>query len=384
MAEHGHHARRVEGGMCMRQRAGLWCCVLGGLVGIGLSAKAWALHLGSGVSAELGLRAIGQQGLFRGGPAEAGGALILDVAPEWRPSSRDTFFVWTRFAAGNALNQLTPTALAPYGGDLAEDVRGIDDTDRSYLLEAWYQRLIAARRAGTFRLTAGIVDIARFIDGNAYANDQDTQFMNEAFVNVAKNVLPNYEPGLVVQWERGAWSARAAGVMGSLDNSAHVDYGAVELMYTAHTDWGEGHYRLLGFLSDVGHPDPWYRNADRRIAALVLNLDQELGARAGAFLRSGFQAERGDALYRASLTAGLVVFGHSWGRPRDRVGIAAGYLEGMAQHDLSQTEVAEFYWRWHLGTAVDLSLELQWMHDEYERGKDVTAWVSGLRANAVF
>jgi porin len=342
------------------------------------------MELGHGVSVELAARAIGQQGLFQGRSDAAGGAALLDVAPQWRPTDHDTLFVWTRFAAGNGLNVITPTRLPPYGGDLAEDVRGIDDTDRSYLMEAWYRRRIAKEHLGEFHLTAGIVDIARFIDDNQYANDQEAQFMNAAFVNVAKNVLPNYEPAVVAQWDAGPWSLRLAGVFGSLDNTAHLDYGAGELVYALPTRWGTGHYRLLGFLSGPGHPAPGGHSHDRRIEAVAVNLDQPLPGGIGVFFRGSMQAERGNAVYRAMASGGLVLAGSAWGRADDRIGLAYAWLDGMAHEDLTETHAVELFWQWQLGEALDVTVDLQWLHDAYGGGEDVTAWIPGVRANLVF
>ncbi len=356
-----------------------WLMLLPAWFGV---AQAW--DLGHGLSVDLALRGIGQHGVFSGPASRAGGAALLDVAPRWEPTPDDVVFLWARFAAGNGLNAHTPTVLAPYGGDLGDDVRGIDGTDRSYLLEGWVQRRIPMKGLGVFRLTLGIVDVARFIDENDYANDQDGQFMNQALVNVAKSVLPNYEPAAVLQWDRGPWSLRAAGVLGSLDNSMHLDYGAGELVYTAQTPWGEGHTRVLGFLSGPGHPAPDGRMHDRRIAAVALNMDQALGDTLGVFFRGQVQAERGDGVYRSMLSGGAVWSGRAWGRPSDRVGIGYAMLEGMDHTGLRGTQLVEVYWRWRLGKAVDWSLDLQWMRDDYRHGSDVEAWIGGLRANVVF
>ncbi len=53
--------------------------------------------------------------------------------------------------------------------------------------------------------TGGIIDSTDYVDENAYANDEYTQFMNEALVNGPNGFAPSYDIGGAVEWEIGIW-----------------------------------------------------------------------------------------------------------------------------------------------------------------------------------
>jgi len=60
--------------------------------------------------------------------------------------------------------------------------------------------------------TLGILDSTDYLDANEYANDEYTQFMNEAFVNSGSYGLPSYDTGAVIEWAAGPWSVNALGM----------------------------------------------------------------------------------------------------------------------------------------------------------------------------
>lgn len=56
------------------------------------------------------------------------------------------------------------------------------------------------------------MDSTDYLDGNEYANDEYTQFMNEALVNSGSYGLPSYAPGAALEWAAGPWSLNAIGM----------------------------------------------------------------------------------------------------------------------------------------------------------------------------
>ena len=55
-------------------------------------------------------------------------------------------------------------------------------------------------------VTGGIIDSTVYVDNNEFANDQDSQFMNEAFVNSANAAFPSYDLGGAAEFASGQWS----------------------------------------------------------------------------------------------------------------------------------------------------------------------------------
>jgi hypothetical protein len=127
----------------------------------------------------------------------------LPVQPEllFNPTEQDQVFVKLGFAAGNGLNSVSPFVLAPWAADLQDDVKDINGRKRSYLLEAWYAHTFEIGKDNSLQIAGGIVDPAFYVNANAYANDEFTQFMNEAFVNSRNAFLPAYDRGGALVWK---------------------------------------------------------------------------------------------------------------------------------------------------------------------------------------
>jgi hypothetical protein len=111
------------------------------------------------------------------------GALPIQPEFSFMATERDEIFVKFGFAAGNGLNEKSPFVLASWGADLEDDVKDINGRSRDYLLTAWYNHTLQFGGDGSLALSGGIIDATDYLDENAFANDEFTQFMNEALVN---------------------------------------------------------------------------------------------------------------------------------------------------------------------------------------------------------
>jgi hypothetical protein len=109
------------------------------------------------------------------------GALPFQPEFNFRPTEQDEFFAKLGFAAGNGLNGVTDFNLAPWAADLEDDVKDINGRKRDYLLTAWYQHTFVLGEDNALELIGGIIDATDYIDENAYANDEYSQFMNQAW-----------------------------------------------------------------------------------------------------------------------------------------------------------------------------------------------------------
>ncbi|HYN79745.1 MAG TPA: carbohydrate porin, partial [Lamprocystis sp. (in: g-proteobacteria)] len=340
------------------------------------------------------------------------GALPFQPELFYKPTAQDQFFVKLGFAAGNGLDQDSPFALAPWAADLADGVKHINGRDRSYLLEAWYAHTFKFAADNSLQVTGGIIDPAFYINENAYANNEFTQFMNEAFVNSRNAFLPAYDGGGVLVWKVRDWTFSGVGMnLGENDDGNNYNYYAAEADYHLETALGEGNYRIMYSGTSRAFLDPEGKALEKK-EGWVLSFDQAFGSVVGVFVRLGWQGD--DALIdvQTEYSGGFDFKGSAWGREADNIGIAFGYLEGPgwrpavqtviveptdpqvvdgaveapaeARQVLARTNVFEAYYRFAFNDYLALSADVQYLKDKYRLGDDVDGWVFGLRAVAEF
>jgi hypothetical protein len=97
------------------------------------------------------------------------GALVFQPALAFHVTEQDLLHAKFGFAAGNALNAMSPFVQSPWAADLEQDVKGINGRDRDYLLTAWYRHTFKLGALGSARLSGGILDATEYLDQNAYA-----------------------------------------------------------------------------------------------------------------------------------------------------------------------------------------------------------------------
>jgi porin len=311
------------------------------------------------------------------------GAVPFQAEVGFRPSETNELFFKLGFAAGNGLNPVSPFLLAPWAADLEDDVKDINGRGRDYLLAAWYKHTFALANESSLGASIGILDSTDYLDGNAYANDEYTQFMNEAFVNSGSYGLPSYDTGAALEWESGNWSARAIGMsVGENDDGNGFTFWGVEAAYRAETALGEGNYRVTLAGASEEFLDPEGEQKEDRLA-WGISFDQAFGEVVGGFLRLGWQTDDAAVTHKALYSGGLNLQGVGWGREADNVGVGYAYLDG-GNLDVSSTQVAELYYRFGVNEYLGITADVQYMSDEYEEDSDVEGWVLGVRAVAAF
>ena len=169
-------------------------------------------------------------------------------------------------------------------------------------------------------LSGGIIDATDYVDENAYANDEYTQFLNEALVNGPNGFFPSYDVGGAVEWEAGNWDITAVGMnIGENDDGNSFNFLGGQIEYRLDTYLGKANYRLIldttskAFLSEA-------ENLTSRSAAF-LAFDQDLGDHFGAWIRFGVQDDKALVDYTYLLSGGLQIRGNLWGRQREHIGI---------------------------------------------------------------
>ena len=301
----------------------------------------------------------------------------------YNPTENDQLFLKLGFGAGNGLNNVSPFSLTPWAADLEDDVKDINGTGRSYLLEAWYAHTFRFGEQSSVQLTGGIIDPAFYINENAYANDEYTQFSNEIFVNSRNAFLPAYDGGGVIVWKLGDWTFSGVGMnVGKNDDGQNYNWFAGEIDYHLTTKLGEGNYRVMlsgtsaAFLNPAGTEYEPHKGVS-------LSFDQELNPVVGAFLRMSWQREDALVEHKADYSGGLDINGKLWHREGDNIGLGYAYLEG-GNGDIRHTQAVEAYYRLAINDYLALTGDVQWMQDRIHDADSPEGWIVGVRAVAEF
>ncbi len=310
------------------------------------------------------------------------GAIPFQPEFSFRPTERDEIFAKFGFAAGNGLNGVAEFNLAPWAADLEDDVKDINGRNRDYLLTAWYTHTFEFTENNTLGLAGGIIDATDYVDENAYANDEFTQFMNEALVNAPNGFVPSYDIGAAVEWEIGNWDITGVGMnVGENEDGNNYNFFAAQINYELNTPLGEGNYRLV---VDVTSKQFLDEDGDKeRRTGVFISFDQELGEIFGAWIRFGWQDDKILINYNYLYSGGLNITGKWYGREDDNIGIGYAYLNG--KNDFDHTQVAEVYWRFVLNDYFAVTADAQYMKDEFDIDEDdIDGFILGIRGTVEF
>lgn len=319
----------------------------------------------------------------RQAPATCRGALPFQPEISFRPNARNEFFAKFGFAWGDGLNPVSPFVQAPWAADLESDVENINDRGRDHLLTAWYKHTFRIRENESVAVTFGIIDATDYLDENAYANDEFTQFMNETFSNAPSARLPSYDRGGAVEIDRGNWSLNGVVMaVGPNDDGNKFTFYGVQLGRKFETRLGEGNYRAVAVGSNSQFLDPT-GTSKKNLAAVMLSFDQKLGERVGAFLRIGWQKRDASVTYGSLYSGGLALFGKSWGRENDTIGFGYGYLNG-GNVEIGGTHVTELYYKMGLGERFSLTADVQYMKDKTRGVLGPKGLIYGLRGTVKY
>jgi porin len=314
------------------------------------------------------------------------GAVPIQAEVNIKPTASDEISFKFGFAAGNGLNaEKHLFALAPWAADLEDDVKNINGRNRDYLLTAWYKHIFSFGQENTLGITGGIIDATDYLDENRYANDEYTQFMNEALVNGPHAFLPSYDIGGALEWEIGPFSAKGVVMqVGENDEGKAYNFYGVQVGYTIETPIGKGTYRVLVDTTSDDFSDPDGVNTEP-LKGVIISFDQEIGEILGAWIRLGTSDDKAIVNFRDLYSGGIDISGKLWGREQDNLGIGYAYLSGGNQ-DIDRAQVAEGYIRFGLNDILALTLDVQYLDDKYKEGagSDVDGWIVGMRVTAEF
>lgn len=300
-----------------------------------------------------------------------------------RPTDADEVFFKLGFAAGNALNEISPFIIPPWAAVLEEDVKDINGRNRDYLLAAWYKHTFSFADDHSLGATIGIIDSTSYLDENAYANDEYTQFMNASLTNGPNVFLPSFDPGGALEWNAGAWSLRGVVMdIGENDDGNNFSFYGLQAGYSVNNSLGTGNYRFVIAGASEDFLNPQGTQLESRAGGL-LSFDQQFGSIVGGWIRFGWQTTDAAVDYGSIYSGGIDIKGAGWGRNKDNIGLGYAYLSG-GNLDVDTSQAAEAYYRWQLGDIFGLTVDVQYMKDDYEENQNPSGWNFGLRATAEF
>jgi len=307
------------------------------------------------------------------------GSLALDLDATFNTSSRTRIFAAASIAKGDGLNGAGGVSLRTNADDLEDDVKNINGRSRNYLLEANFAGRKDLTDSVSVEITGGLIDATRYVDTNRLANDENSQFMNEAFVN--RLFLPSYDPGIAVSMKGGRWtldgvwmSTRTSQSNGSYQN---FDFFTVEA--------GTG-YRIAGTrgtlrISLVTTSDS-FGDDHAAVDGGSISVDHELTRDLGLFARMVILSDEPAVLVHKSLfSGGVALAGDLFGLPGWTTGLAYAYLEGVGDEPgaVQDSNVWEAYARWDAAERFALSADLQRVGDRLRGDENPRLWAIGLR-----
>ena len=313
------------------------------------------------------------------------GAYVFQPEIIVKASDVDQFSVKFGFAAGNGLNGYTPFGVAPWAADMEDDLKNINGRNRDYLLTAWYKHSFLVGETHNLAMYFGLIDGTDFLDENVYSNDEFTQFMNQALTNGPNFFAPSYDSGAALVWQRHAIKVHAVAMaVGENDGGSAFNYFGAELEYHVNSALGEGNYRASLSNTSADFADP-QGNGGKRRNGIIFSFDQELGRMFGAFIRLGWQNDDSAIEYENIASGGFDLKGGVWNRPQDNVGIGFAHING-GNLDMEHTLVGELYYRYVVSDILALSLDLQYVSENYRDPAATTqdGFIPGLRVVAGF
>ena len=283
-----------------------------------------------------------------------------------------------------------------------------DDTAAT-LAQAWYQLdvpLGGTRQTAKSHLEInfGKIDPFLFFDQNRLADDESEGFVNNVFVH---NPLLDsggdagvdaygFTPGVRLAYhkdaaDQGWWRASAAlfgsGPGASFDGSFDKPFVIGQLEMSRQLLPGrEGNYRFYAWSNGRAGD---LAGAEERHAGWGLSLDQQLSGHFALFGRYG-QSGKGQVRFDRAFTLGGQLAGAGWGREKDRLGLAFGWLQTSAEYQAANPgfsgaeKQAELFYVWQANRQFHLTPSVQWISRPGgdPAAKDIS--VVGLRAKVSY
>jgi hypothetical protein len=312
------------------------------------------------------------------------GGLTFQPQIRFTPTDNDVIFAKFGFGAGNALNDGTsPFHISTWAADLEDGVKDINGRNRDYLLTVWYKHTFSLSTNHLLGITLGVIDAADYLDENAYAGDEFTQFMNGALVHKPHGFFPSYDLGAVAEWRIGAVAVKGVVMnVGTGSDENTYNYYGLQFGYLLNTVIGEGNYRFIVDRTSRDFEDS-LGGKGQAMEAFVLSFDQELGDILGVWIRIGRQDDDAAIDYQNLYSGGIDISGKLWRREHDNIGIGYAILDGGNQ-DIDTSRIFEIYYRMPFNDYLACTFDLQYLKDDIKLENGPKGVVYGARMTAEF
>ncbi len=223
--------------------------------------------------------------------------------------------------------------------------------------EAWYEKDFPFG-SGKFRVRFGKIDITTEVDQNAFATDENTQFLSPAFINNPAVEWASYSFGVVLAYEAENWSLTLGyeDADSGWDNLFDYPFLVAQLAFKTNFSNLEGNYRFYVWYQGEKHLE-WDEFEDYFAGLKArpenedpawgfgLSFDQKLTEEIGLFFRYGYRGKDlvGYAYYdedgnfdldatnfsygfKHAFTGGFSLSGALWGRSKDEIGLGFAYF----------------------------------------------------------
>jgi Carbohydrate-selective porin, OprB family len=252
--------------------------------------------------------------------------------------------------------------------------------DRVTVRKAWLEH---AAFNGRLVITAGKIGLEDYFDANEVANDGNTQFLANAFVNSAVLGQPEKGPGLRIQAKVAEPLTVSFGLAsGDADTTDIFDhpYAIAEGDYAAKIAGRRGNYRLYVDL-DGALPDGTDKLVKSNALGFGVSIDQQVTGNLTLFGRYG---RREGSVYRkkSAWSAGFQYAGPIPSRSDDVLGFAFGQVQATGSP--AEEKLAELYYKVKVNDHIDISPVAQYLiNPDADRNLNNVA-VLGLRTWIIF
>jgi len=281
----------------------------------------------------------------------------------------------------------------PLFSGLNADATGDDDADLQ-ISELWYEHSF---RGGTVVGTIGKLDITRWFDANAVANDETTQFLSDMFVNNVAVEFPDYAYGVRLSLYPGELFEIHLGAVESDSDFEDIfdeTFFVAEVGITPGLFGRKGAYRFYAWTNRDNHSefrDP--RDNHEEGYGFGLSFDQQVTDTITGFARFGWQDEDVYEI-ETSWSIGVQFAGALWGRQEDVFAMAFGrsdfgddYRESLRDAGFGTNpaeSLFEAYYSMKVNDHITIAPDVQVADGMLGMDNDDTVTILGVRAQLDF
>ncbi len=324
---------------------------------------------------------VGQHSNFGASDSGIDGSLMVEVKAKAELTEHDTVRATFKAGMGEGLGGRIPSFCGFNGASGA--ARNI------YLNQLWYERKLGVD--GSWRARVGYLDLTSDFDQNAYANNEYTQFLSDAFINNLTFECAANSLGGQIWWEpNDKWSFGVGYSESNRDCVELFSYGVAIAEIDRRVQIGELQGTYRGYVTaNFGPHDALDGSRDDLVNdGWGLSCDQEISQNLGLWGRYGQQ--NGECCeYDRALSVGVELHRFNDRRPDDVFGFGFGTMfvsdefKTLNENAADENHV-EIYYSIQVNKYFSATPSLQWIDGVGGDGEAEVVWAPGLRATVEF